>query len=135
MNIRLRDKRVVRTVALLGIVGAAAALILSPKGREQTSLALQKARPTVKELTPMLHAGAENILNLAENHRSDLVDAVTLLLTNQSGAANINDKAARERAERLVDQGAGLLRAFVQQTKDTAQTIEGQVVEPLADPA
>ena len=134
MNNRLRDKRILRTVLIAAGVGAAAALILTPKGREQTSLAIQKARPTISELLPLVQVGAENVLNLAEDHRAELVDAVVLFLTNQSGAPNIHDPAARQRAERLVDQGTGLLRALVERTETPGSTIEGQTAQPVANP-
>ncbi|MCW5853418.1 MAG: hypothetical protein KIT87_25350 [Anaerolineae bacterium] len=134
MNIRLRDKRILRTVVIAAGVGAAAALVLTPKGREQTSLAIQKARPTIHELMPLVQVGAENVLHLAEDHRAELVDAVVLFLTNQTGAPNINDPVARLRAERLVDQGTGLLRAIVERTEVGSSQAEGQSAQPAANP-
>lgn len=134
MNTRLRDKRILRTVVIAAGVGAAAALILTPKGREQTALAIQKARPTIRELMPLVQVGAENVLHLAEDHRAELVDAIVLFLTNQAGTPNVNDPAARQRAERLVDQGTGLLRVIVERTEVNDSQTEGQGVQSVANP-
>lgn len=124
------DKRVIGTIAIAGVVGAAAAILLSPKGRQNAGLALQKVQPSFSELAPLVQAGAENVLHLAENHRAEFVDAVTLILTRQDGSPNVTDPAARQRAERLVDQGTSLLRSLVAQRNRDGQTIEGQVIEP-----
>ncbi len=118
------DKRIIGGIVVVG----AATVVLLPPVRQRLSELARGSGINRQSITPLLSSGAESSLNLAHSYRDELVDLLTIALTNRNGKVNINDQAARQQAERLVDQGVRILETLVH--PDRAHTIEGQVVEP-----
>jgi hypothetical protein len=124
------------TRVVVGVVVVGTTIILlTPPVRQRLAGLLPKPNMNAEDLAPKLRGGASNALNVARDYRPQLVDAVTMILTNRDGTPNTTDPAARARAERLVDQGMTILETLVSPKDDDQRTIDGQVVQPDSTPA
>lgn len=154
------DNRMLAGAVAVAVVGGTVTYVVVRRRRHQDLVSL--AQPTTHEvdtaqtmtakpasvkkvsprssllanLKPMASGASSHAIHYADEHRADLVDIVTLILTRNQEHPTPTDPKARKQAEMMVEQALAVLKMLTNQRETTTRkTVDGEARTTGAAPA